>query len=409
MLRAHSRRRGAVLVIAALALVAIVAFAAFVVDIGYICTARSQLQNAADSAALAAAQAVSDGPTTARNAGISVAKSNSAAGVPVEVLAADVVLGTWDDKSLKFVTLTGAAESQATGVRVTARLAKSQGNQLNLFFAPVLGINTADVSVTSTAKVKTTLCGRIIGLNLVTMSASSHTDSYNSARGAYSAGGAGAQGHVCSNGTITMSGSARINGNAKPGVGCSVKTSGTAAVTGKIEALKKAMSYPAVDPGDAATNNDNYKMPTTTLGKDPLNSKNEFNMSGSDSIDLPPGKYYFAKLSMSGSTCMRISGPTVIYVTGDIALSGATLSNDSKIPSNLQLFPMGNKCDVSGSSELYAVIYGPTTQVIRSGGADYYGLIVGETLVLSGEGGIHADESIQMLQGATATTGQLVQ
>src|SRR6185369_17384393 len=109
------------------------------------------------------------------------------------------------------------------------------------------------------------------------------------------------------------------------------------------------------------------------------------------------------------TTIMRISGPTVIYCTGDFALSGGTLSNDSKTPSNLQIYPTGNKCDISGSSELYAVVYGPTTAVIRSGDADYYGMIVGESLTLSGEGGIHADESVNLLQGATSIVGQLVQ
>ena len=409
MVQTHNCRRGSVLVLAALCLILIFAFTAFVVDVGYICSTRAQLQNAADAAALAAAQATTDGSSVARNAAISVAGSHTAAGSAVTVSAADVVFGNWNTKTASFSTLTGSAESQAGAVRVTARMAQAQGTPLNLFFAPLIGVNTADVSVTSTAKVKNTYCGKIIGLNAVVMSASSHTDSYNSSQGAYMPGTAGNQGHMCSNGIITMSGSATINGNAKPGVGCSVKTSGTAGVTGTVQALKKPMSYPAVDPGSAATVNDNGKMPLTFLGKDPLNNKNEFNMSGSDSIDLPPGTYYFAKLSMSGTTCMRISGPTVIYCTGDIALSGATLSNASKIPSDLQLFPMGTKCDVSGSSELYAVIYGPGTNVIRSGGADYYGTIVGLTLNLSGEGGIHADDAVNMSQGATSTKGQLVQ
>jgi hypothetical protein len=42
------------------------------------------------------------------------------------------------------------------------------------------------------------------------------------------------------------------------------------------------------------------------------------------------------------------------------------------------------------------VVYGPKTDVIRSGTADYYGSMVGKSLTLSGSGGIHADESLDL-------------
>jgi len=54
--RRWRRRRGAVIVLVALFLVVIVAMLAFALDIGYTCRVQSELQNAADTAALAAAQ-----------------------------------------------------------------------------------------------------------------------------------------------------------------------------------------------------------------------------------------------------------------------------------------------------------------------------------------------------------------
>lgn len=71
------------------------------------------------------------------------------------------------------------------------------------------------------------------------------------------------------------------------------------------------------------------------------------------------------------------------------------------LPKNLQLFPMGSKCVLSGDSEFCGVVYNPTAKVERSGDSDFYGAIVACQLVLSGSGGIHADESLdsQLLKG----------
>jgi hypothetical protein len=98
---------------------------------------------------------------------------------------------------------------------------------------------------------------------------------------------------------------------------------------------------------------------------------------------------------------VRISGPTVIYVTGDCSLSGGSLANLTFLPKNLQWYPMGSKCAISGDSAFYGAVYGPTAKIERSGESDYYGSIIGGELVLSGSGGIHADESLdsQSLEG----------
>ena len=53
----RDERRGGTIVLMALAIVGILAFAAFSIDIGYLLTARSQLQNSADASAMAATAA----------------------------------------------------------------------------------------------------------------------------------------------------------------------------------------------------------------------------------------------------------------------------------------------------------------------------------------------------------------
>ncbi len=402
-------RRGGVLVLTAVLLTVLLGFVSFTVDVGYIVLWRTKCQVAADGAALAAAQDLQKGsssPTTSRNTAIEVSGLNFPEGIPNGTWAQDVVFGTWDIKLATFTPLSGAAESQANAVQVTCSRSADRSNALALFFAPVLGCQQTNTSASAIARIKPSRCGLINGLTSITMSGSSYTDSYQSANGSYGNQTPGNNGHVCSNGDITMSGSAAIHGDAHFGIGKRLVSSGSSRVTGTKNALTNALSYPAASPGDASWNNWNSHIPLSDRGKTPLNSNKEFTLSGNDGVTLPPGTYYFSKLSLSGSSSIRINGPTTIYVTGDVALSGGTFANSTFLPKNLQLFPMGSKCDLSGNSELYAAVYGPTTEIIRSGTADFYGAIVGSKVTMSGGGGIHADESLDIptLNAASSRT-----
>ncbi len=403
--RAHGlkkQRRGAVAVLAVLCLVFVVAFLAFAIDWGYITVTESELQNAADAGALSGARALPSGRDAAISAAQLWAGKNLAAGQPVVIVASeDVEIGRWDVDAGILNVIPADSDQSPDAVRVTCRRTAARGNPLVLFFAPVLGTNHANLSVSATARIKSSRCGFIIGLTKVTMSGSSHTDSYRSEDGPYSAVNSRNNGHVCSNGDITMSGSTAINGNGHPGPGKAVKSSSSIGVTGNTAPLDKPLSFPQADPGNASWNSDNDSIPLSDNHKQPLNSKGEFTLSGGDGVDLSPGTYYFSKMSLSGGSIIRISGPTVIYVTGDCSLSGGSLANLTLLPKNLQLYPMGSKCVISGESEFYGTVYGPTTKVERSGSSGYFGSIVAGELVLSGSGGIHADESLdsQFLNG----------
>ncbi|HUQ71229.1 MAG TPA: pilus assembly protein TadG-related protein [Planctomycetaceae bacterium] len=403
-------RRGTIIVLAAFCLVIVMAFVAFSVDWGYIVVTESELQNAADSGALSGARTLQDGRKAAIDAAQFWAAKNIAAGQSVDVTDDDVEIGVWDEDTASFTVLAANSKTSPNAVRVTCRRTAARKNALQLLFAPVIGTDTADIKVSAIALSQASRCGLIIGIPSVVMSGSSHTDSYNAEEGRYSKSSAGPEGHVCTNGNITMSGSTAINGDAHPGVTGIVKSSSSIGVKGETECLKQPMAYPPVDASGVKASNNNAKIPLSMNKKQPLNSKKEFVLSGGDNVSLPPGKYYFTKMTLSGSSTVGISGATEIYVSGDVDLSGGSVTNLTYMPKNFMLFPMGSKCVVSGSSELYGVVYGPTTKVERSGSSDYFGAIIGGELVLSGSGGIHADLSldIQILGGA-ARRATLVQ
>ena len=86
----HSRR-GATLVLFAVMLVVLLAMVVFAIDIGYICLTRTQLQAAADSAALAAAVALGDGGDQSRANAVHYAGLHAAAHESIAVVASDDV------------------------------------------------------------------------------------------------------------------------------------------------------------------------------------------------------------------------------------------------------------------------------------------------------------------------------
>ena len=397
------KRRGNVLVMAAVLMAVVFAFAALSIDIGYVVVANAELQNAADSAAMAGAAHLRDGPAQARALAIALAANNSAANDDVAVAASDIELGKWDEDTATFTVLAAAQESQADAVRVSCSRLSASGNPLSLFFAPMLGRDTADVTVTATARVKPSRCGLFIGINKVAISGGSYTDSYNSANGVYNPASAGNEGHVCSDGSITLSSSSYVDGNALPGDGESVSMSGSSFVTGSTDPRSEPLNLSPVDFGDSATNNDNSGIPFSDGGEEPYDSGNgEFKLSGGDHVELPPGTYYFSKFTLSGGSSITVTDATVIYCVGDFVASGSSIANTSQIPTNLQVFCTGGKVDISGGSDFYGAVYAPTSKVVRSSGSNnVYGSLIGLELTLSGGGGAHADTALGSLDGTS--------
>lgn len=150
-------RRGAIAALSAVVMVVMLGFVALAVDVGAIMHCRTQLQSAADGAAYAAAQSL--GPNSSvfsvNSAAREVAMMNAYganANASGTLLAdSDVVIGKWD-KTARI--LTPDTPAYANAVQVTVRRSASNGSALPLLFAPVLGSNTADISATATAYLK---------------------------------------------------------------------------------------------------------------------------------------------------------------------------------------------------------------------------------------------------------------
>lgn len=126
-----------ILVLGVILLVVVFGFIAFSVDIGHMAVVRTQLQGAADAAALGSAQDIPYGAATVQSSAQSIGALNKAAGENVVINASDVELGFFDFAAKTFVVNPSAANA----VRVTARVTDQK-----LFFAPVIGNNTFNMS-----------------------------------------------------------------------------------------------------------------------------------------------------------------------------------------------------------------------------------------------------------------------
>jgi len=146
----RSSERGAVVIQAAVAMMALLAFSAFVVDYGVMWASRGQAQNAADAGALSGAIALAfDSPTDfagARTKAQVVAQQNWVWGQSPSVLATDITFPPCPP---------GAPGLPDTCVKVDVFRNQTRGNALPIFFANLVGVASQGVRATATAQIVT--------------------------------------------------------------------------------------------------------------------------------------------------------------------------------------------------------------------------------------------------------------
>lgn len=150
-------QQGAVLAVVAFTLLLLLGFAAFAIDMAYLYVARNELQNAADSAALAGAGYLYPGPPAPN---WDVAQSNATRAVSgnkvtnVTLTDGQVTYGYWDTtgaKGLQLLPMTpGPNDMPAVKVNIL-KAGGQNGGEVPLFFAKVFGISSTAVGASAVA------------------------------------------------------------------------------------------------------------------------------------------------------------------------------------------------------------------------------------------------------------------
>ena len=149
------QRRGTIAVLGALMIAGLVALVAFAVDYGYLLKVRTDLQRAADAAALAAVQ---DLIPVANNTGtLDEVRSTARAfardnleDASFQIADADITIGRFDPATV-YSKVDLLSDGTFDAVRVTLRRDGSSNPLVPLFFARAMGHNSSAVTASATA------------------------------------------------------------------------------------------------------------------------------------------------------------------------------------------------------------------------------------------------------------------
>jgi len=261
------------------------------------------------------------------------------------------------------------------------------------------------------------------------------TDSYDSQSFILVAGKPATQpqaGDVGTNGNLTEGGGTLVNGslstprsgvgNCRAGAVDALTLNGGAQLTGGIVQLPQAVAYslPAAPNPLPPTSNMNIQSNSTcaTAGiaagvcagaggvltitpAGAVVSLGNLRLSGGSTIHLAAGTYSVNSVTLAGNARLIIdSGPVVMNVAGVgqntvVDFTGGTISNGTFRPSDFQIQYAGTGgMSLNGGTSSSALVYAPAAAINLSGGADFFGSILGATVVVSGGTKIHYDRHL---------------
>lgn len=404
--RTNPRRVGAVAPMVMLILVSLLVFTALAVDIGHIQVAHGQMQRAVDATALAGASGLPDGEDIATSRATTYAGLNNIDGASLAIHGVTITVGNWENTTAAFYPLDGTETIAPNAVRVVGRYP-----DLPLVFAPVIGINEANVAKTAIASGGSGGCAGVWAFETLGGNGNIITDSYDSRVGPYGGDNIYSNGDLCSCQDMDLVGSAEIHGDAMYGEGYELDTAGGALEIWGISAPYGCNTpAPVFDIDEAEATNDNDSIGLTDDGRNPfLGATLNLRLTGTDNLTLAPGTYFFTSVTLAGMSTLTIVGPTNIYISGDANLTGGGVINGTGDPGNLTIYSTGVHLTLRGESGFWGSVIAPDTRIDVLGTPDFYGILMGLTVDISGDTNIHVDEAmVDELLDLRSTTVALV-
>lgn len=223
-------------------------------------------------------------------------------------------------------------------------------------------------------------------------------------------GNVGSNGNLAENGSKTtiygtMSTPDTGVGNCSGGNVTAWTDNGNATVTGGLVKLPQIVTFPPPTiPAPGATNESLNGATTLAPG-----SYGDISLTGHGVLTLTPGVYNINSISEQGANTSVVIGPDPVshlygQVTLNVAgvnnatpidLSGNGLQNPTMNPADFQINYAGSgTVKVAGNSSAAAVIYAPNASVTLTGGSDFFGAILGQTVTDAGGTAIHYDRNL---------------
>ncbi len=247
----------------------------------------------------------------------------------------------------------------------------------------------------------------LFGDQLVTISGSSITDSYDSTQGPYQPDvsepgyNRSQEGDVGTNATsgssttgITISGNLAVNGQVIVGPNVAEPASvvtingGSYVITGDPPIVSAPQLFPMPSLPDPT-------MPPISLACPDYSVPN----------DAPPltagATYCFRNLTVTANRTLTATGPGVtVYLTGALSVSGNSTVGVASQPGAM-VFLMRSQAGatiedgtITGSTQFYGAIYSPVATVHISGDAKVFGSVIAKKVKVSGNAEIHYDTAL---------------
>ena len=364
--------RGAVLIYVAAAMVAFTALTSLVIDLAHLRVVKTQLQFAADSAARSAAAGLSSGSATSN--AISAASLTTVDGSPVVIQASDVVVGTWSGGTFA----PGGTSPNAVKV-ITARSA-ARGNAVPVWWGAIIGKSSADVTATATATGKATQMAGFIGYAGVFLKNNAFFGSYDSRNiKRPNTAGAGRKARVGSNTIIDGKNNDSIQGDEVLGPHATADPSIVLSGSNLVQPSDlPSPSVPAWAPPAGAV------VPLVVA---------------SDTV-LPGGSYWLSSMTVTAN--LTFSGPTTIYVSGDIYIDGSLVPASGN-PADVTIYQYGahnfGDLGINGLT-LIAGVYAPNSDFLSKNNLYYYGSGIFNTITTKNNAEFYYDIMLGTADGS---------
>ena len=215
----------------------------------------------------------------------------------------------------------------------------------------------------------------LVGIDGVSMSKETRTDSFNRRTGV-----SGAEGDIFSNGAIQLGGKAVVNGNGRGG---SFAVVPPAVITGSQTVVSQPTTFLSVS------------LPTGLLSLGTINlGKNQTRTL------IGPASYQVADLLVAKSGQLVVDntrGPVTLYVTGAVDIAGDGLVTTAE--PNAEKFAIyvagGGPVHLAKAGALYGVVYAPQAAITIEGLGEMFGAFVGKSLSALGYAQIHYDPALR--------------
>jgi hypothetical protein len=117
-----------------------------------------------------------------------------------------------------------------------------------------------------------------------------------------------------------------------------------------------------------------------------------------DSIVLADGNYCFSSIDLSEGSSITVSGPVVVQLDGQSRFARGGLANTTGTAANLRIFAtFSHPTDaiaLSGGPRAYVTVYAPQSRIEFLGGDDFFGAVVGKSVVSTGGMRFHYDRKL---------------